>query len=85
MQPELQQKGMEEVVQGLQPGTLQICMHQSLLLFTKGAGVGSILEPCQIQSCGDGSLEEPAAEIPGGLQVQEVQTCPPETLAPTLI
>lgn len=77
MQAQPQQEGPKEPEEGLQPSALEVGMHHGLSLWAKGAGVEDVYKACQIQACGDGSVEKPLAEDHGDLWDQGgIQICP---------
>lgn len=85
MHPKPQQEALEEVEEGLQPGTLKVGVHQDLSLLAKREGVGGVHKVHQIQVHGDSSMEDVPAEVPGGSWDQgRIQTCPLGTLTSAL-
>ncbi|XP_038259602.1 ferritin heavy chain-like [Dermochelys coriacea] len=47
VQPELNKKDLEELEEGLQPGTFDVDVHQGLPLATEGADIGNYNQDCE--------------------------------------
>lgn len=58
VQPETQEEVPEEVVEGLQPGSLEVGMYQGLSLITESAGISGVCKTRHIHTHADNSMQE---------------------------